>query len=308
LGEWHGICFLEGVRFKNKEEKMKCPFLEEVVVRYCNAYPVKKMIPASVSDSQCACLSNGHSTCPEFEKMARVDSPKEEVTQMAEPRIEKAKTLGGSTPYFPPAYWESCKVFACNPCPYRGVCYASSSKVTVKGFFIPDDLRFDLNHLWVRPERENRVTIGVDDFAQSLVGEVTEVEFDSKEGRVKKDETGITLWNGRRKVRVTLPFDAEVEEVNQGLDTAPDMVNREPYGRGWIARLKVKDAEEVKSMLHDKTARTWIRNDVEELQTTTEKELGVVLADGGEPLMNLAQNLDDEEWNRLTKKFLNRSR
>jgi glycine cleavage system H protein len=292
---------------RQKEEKMKCPFLEEVVVRYCTAFPVKKMIPASPSDSECVCLGDRHESCHEFKRMAQPEH-KEEVATMKTEEKETAKRIGGTTDYFPPRYWETCKVFACNSCPYKGVCYASSSKVTVKGFFLPDDLRYDVNHVWVRPERENRVTIGIDDFAQSLVGEVTEVEFDPKDGEVKKDETAITLWNGRRKVRITLPFDARVDEVNEGLDTAPGVINEEPYGRGWMARLTLKDPEAAKKMFHGKNARSWVRGDVEELQTTTEKDLGVILADGGEPLMNLAQNLDDDEWTRLTGKFLNRKR
>jgi hypothetical protein len=125
---------------------------------------------------------------------------------------------------------------------------------------------------------------------------------------VKKGETEITLWNGSRKVKIALPFDGTLEEVNNGLSDAPGVMNEEPYGRGWMARLSLDDSEDVQELLHGKEAREWLREDLEALHTTTEKELGLVLADGGEPLKNFSQNLEDDEWYRLVGLFLNRKK
>jgi glycine cleavage system H protein len=112
----------------------------------------------------------------------------------------------------------------------------------------PADLRYSREHEWVRIE-SGIGTVGITDYAQSELGDVVFVDLPAK-GRVLAagEELG-TIESVKAVSEIYAPVSGEVLEVNETLRDHPEKVNREPYGDGWLIRVRLKDAQEASSLL-----------------------------------------------------------
>ncbi|NPV70736.1 MAG: glycine cleavage system protein H [Firmicutes bacterium] len=111
----------------------------------------------------------------------------------------------------------------------------------LNGYVFPDDLLYDRHHAWARVE-EGVITCGVTDFAQKLAGEIVYVELPRKGRKVEQEKPLLSLESGKWVGRVYAPFTGEVLEANTSLEDDASPVNADPYGEGWIVRLKVDPA------------------------------------------------------------------
>lgn len=113
---------------------------------------------------------------------------------------------------------------------------------TANGCNIPDDLYYLVDkHVWVRVEADGAITVGITDVAQHLAGKVIAVSL-KKAGKVLgKGQSAGTVESGKWVGPVQVPVGGELVEVNDTLKSNPGLINQDPYGAGWIVKLKPAD-------------------------------------------------------------------
>jgi len=113
---------------------------------------------------------------------------------------------------------------------------------------IPTDLRYTRDHEWVRIEGDT-ATVGITDFAQGELGDIVFVEVGSVGDAVGAGEVFGTIEAVKTVSDLYMPVDGEVVEFNTALDASPDAVNSDPYGAGWIVRVKVAAGADLSGLL-----------------------------------------------------------
>jgi glycine cleavage system H protein len=102
----------------------------------------------------------------------------------------------------------------------------------------PEDLLYTKEHEWIRIA-EGAGTIGITDYAQEELGDVVFVEFPQVGSKVEAGKPLGTIESVKAVSEVFSPVSGEVLEVNSALDTAPETVNKDPYGKGWLVRVRI---------------------------------------------------------------------
>lgn len=113
---------------------------------------------------------------------------------------------------------------------------------------IPADLKYTSDHEWIKLEGDV-ATIGVTDFAQGELGDIVYVEIETEGDSLKKGEVFGTVEAVKTVSDLFMPLDGEVIEVNDGIEGDPESVNNDPYGSGWMIKVKVDDLSAVEDLL-----------------------------------------------------------
>lgn len=133
----------------------------------------------------------------------------------------------------------------------------------LKGYNMPDDLYYEENHFWVKPEGD-LIVIGMDDFAQKMAGEVVYVQLPDAGKKIKKGKKFATLESGKWLGKVYGPLDGELVEVNEELETSPDKINTDNYGAGWIYKIKPDNMADVEVLIKGPEAvEKWLLAEIE---------------------------------------------
>ncbi|MBA2564434.1 MAG: glycine cleavage system protein GcvH [Gemmatimonadetes bacterium] len=114
---------------------------------------------------------------------------------------------------------------------------------------VPQELRYTEEHEWISVDDQGVGTIGITDYAQGELGDVVFVELPEQGRRVAAKEAFGTIEAVKAVSELYSPVDGEVVEVNRGLDEKPELVNAEPYGGGWMIRVKLDRPDELGSLL-----------------------------------------------------------
>ena len=104
---------------------------------------------------------------------------------------------------------------------------------------IPQDLRYTKEHEWVRLEGDT-ATIGITDYAQGELGDIVFIEVETVDEEVSADEVFGSIEAVKTVSDLFSPLSGEVVEFNEALEDAPESVNNDPYGAGWIIKLKLR--------------------------------------------------------------------
>ena len=112
----------------------------------------------------------------------------------------------------------------------------------------PEDLKYTKDHEWIRVEGDVAY-VGITDYAQSELGEIVYVDITTEGETVAKEEVFGTIEAVKTVYDLFMPASGEVLEVNAELEDAPELVNQEPYGKGWLIKVSVADAAELDSLL-----------------------------------------------------------
>jgi len=112
----------------------------------------------------------------------------------------------------------------------------------------PSELKYTKDHEWIRVEGEEAV-IGITEFAQSELGDIVFVDIDTVGDDVNKDEVFGTIEAVKTVSDLFMPTKATVLAINEQLDANPELVNNDPYGEGWMVRVKLENPSDVESLL-----------------------------------------------------------
>jgi glycine cleavage system H protein len=113
---------------------------------------------------------------------------------------------------------------------------------------IPSNLKYTKDHEWVSLEGDV-ATVGITDFAQRELGDIVYVEVDTLDQSLSKDEVFGTVEAVKTVSDLFLPLSGEIVEFNEDLETEPESVNTDPYGKGWMVKVKISDSSEVEALL-----------------------------------------------------------
>jgi glycine cleavage system H protein len=113
---------------------------------------------------------------------------------------------------------------------------------------VPDNLKFTHDHEWVRTEGDTAV-VGITDFAQGELGDVVFVEIETVGENLEKGEVFGTVEAVKTVSDLFMPVSGEVVEVNEALADNPELVNKYPYGEGWMIRIKMDNEAEAGELL-----------------------------------------------------------
>src|ERR1051326_1538742 len=114
---------------------------------------------------------------------------------------------------------------------------------------IPSNLRYAKSHEWVRTESDGTVTIGITDYAQTSLGDITYVQLPKVGAALKAGETFGVVESVKAASDLYAPIAGTVTAVNATLNSAPETVNKSPYDDGWMLKVKPADAKAADSLL-----------------------------------------------------------
>jgi len=114
---------------------------------------------------------------------------------------------------------------------------------------IPADLRYATSHEWVRPEGDGIFTVGITEHAQDLLGDMVFVDLPDVGDDVAAGDDAAVAESVKAASDVYAPITGEVIAVNEDLEDAPELVNSDPYGDGWMFKVKAEDISEVEGLL-----------------------------------------------------------
>jgi len=112
----------------------------------------------------------------------------------------------------------------------------------------PENLKYTKDHEWVLIEG-NTATVGITDFAQSELGDIVYVEVETLDETLDKEEVFGTVEAVKTVSDLFIPLSGTIESFNEELDQNPELVNSDPYGAGWMIKIKVSDMAETEALL-----------------------------------------------------------
>lgn len=113
----------------------------------------------------------------------------------------------------------------------------------------PDDLKYTEEHEWIRDNGDGTITVGITDFAQGELGDIVFVELEPEGEEFDRDEVFGTVEAVKTVSELFCPVSGEIVEINEALEDDPELVNTDPYGKGWMVKVKYSDATELESLL-----------------------------------------------------------
>jgi glycine cleavage system H lipoate-binding protein len=170
-------------------------------------------------------------------------------------------------------------------------------------FTVPDGFWIHPGHTWARAAADGTVLVGLDDFAQKLVGPVAKVALPRPGAPVAQGVPALSLGADGKSVPMLSPVDGVVAEVNEGIASDPALL-ADPYAQGWLFKVRPARLEaNSRQLLQGPAARAWLEDAAEKLAARASPELGRVLQDGGVPVSGIAQELEPQRWDELARHF-----
>ena len=167
-------------------------------------------------------------------------------------------------------------------------------------FRVPAGFHFHRGHTWAQPDGSGLLRVGMDDFARLLIGRPQAVTLPGVGDRVTQGETGWIVKVDGRDVALLSPVGGEIAEVNGEALANPAIVQDDPYGHGWLFKVRPSaTGGGLKNLLPAPLARTWMAETSNRLSTMMAPDVGMVLQDGGVLVSGMARELAGDEWHKL---------
>jgi len=114
---------------------------------------------------------------------------------------------------------------------------------------VPEALLYTKDHEWIHLHHDGTATVGITDYAQESLGDITFVEFPSAGESFNTGDTFGVVESVKAASDLYMPLDAEVLEVNDEVDAEPELLNSDPYQKGWLLKIRLTDASQVEALL-----------------------------------------------------------
>lgn len=167
-------------------------------------------------------------------------------------------------------------------------------------------LSYFQGHTWARQDGPEVAKIGMDDFAQLLIGKPKAIRLPEVGTSLEQGEVGWSLQVDSKSIDMLSPVTGKVIAVNEEVLKNPGLVNQDPFQSGWLLKVQTPSktsTKEFKNLLSGKLALSWLEQTVDALQEKISGSLGPVLLDGGAPVSGFAKNLSPERWEDIASEF-----
>jgi glycine cleavage system H protein len=167
-----------------------------------------------------------------------------------------------------------------------------------------DGYSFHPGHSWVARKDGSVVTVGLDAFTATLVGEPDGFELPAAGSGLRQGGPGWTVRAAGHVLPMLSPVEGDVVAVNPAVLTSPRLAADDPYGQGWLLKVRTHDGRAgLRNLLSGELASLWLQHAAERLCRLPAGELGVVMPDGGTPVRGWARALEQTEWELLAREF-----
>ncbi|MGY0425616.1 MAG: glycine cleavage system protein GcvH [Polaribacter sp.] len=122
---------------------------------------------------------------------------------------------------------------------------------------IPSDLKYTKDHEWIKIEN-NIATVGVTDFAQGELGDIVYVDVDSVDDTVDEGDVFGSVEAVKTVSDLFMPLTGEIIEFNEALENEPELINTDPYGKGWMVKIAISDTKQIDDLLNDEAYKSLI--------------------------------------------------
>ena len=114
---------------------------------------------------------------------------------------------------------------------------------------VPEALLYTKDHEWIQLHEDSTATVGITDYAQESLGDITFVEFPAEGESFNAGDTFGVVESVKAASDLYMPLDAEVLEVNDQVDAEPELLNSDPYQKGWLLKIRLADSSQVEALL-----------------------------------------------------------
>ncbi|MEK9138672.1 MAG: glycine cleavage system protein H [Bacteroidota bacterium] len=159
-------------------------------------------------------------------------------------------------------------------------------------------------HSWVKLTQDCDVVVGIDDFGQSVIGSIDEVKLPHLLHRVRQGEVAWVVRHGQRVVPMRSPVSGRVIEKNEMVLNSPSLINRSPYGDGWLFKVRpTKINLQLHNLFTGRVASRWQDSERTELARCFSGTPALMYQEGGVLLHNLADKCSNAEWRAIAGQF-----
>ena len=163
-------------------------------------------------------------------------------------------------------------------------------------------------HAWAA-RAGTAVLLGLDDFAEKLIGPMKAIQLPPPGTRLRQGEPAWTVRADGKALEMLSPVDGVVEVANETAAGHPEIVSADPYGRGWLLRVRDTNwSTSASSLLSGPSARAFMEQTAEVLRARLDPQMGAVLQDGGHPVHGIAREIAPDDWDTLAREFLGTER
>jgi len=169
---------------------------------------------------------------------------------------------------------------------------------------VPRGVFFHQGHSWARVEDDGVVTVGVDGFVRAMTGCPDDIDLPAAGARLVQGERGWTLRRGERTIPVLAPIDGDVLERNEALVRHPELLEADPYGRGWLMKVRPTNLSgDRRNLLDGWVASRWMEESYRRLSHFFSPDLGEVMQDGGGMVTGLIDAIDADRLDDALREF-----
>ena len=175
----------------------------------------------------------------------------------------------------------------------------------------PANVFLDDGHTWVQVRPSGETTIGVDDFAQKLIGRIDQVVLPEVGKQINRGDVLFALKQDNHRAVFASPVDGTVTMVDEELPWHPEMIQSNPYQEGWVCSVKPNHlAQNLKRLFTADEARLWLKSETTRFQeffaahSVDSLHLGQVMQDGGDLAGGVLEFADDATWKEFNEMFL----
>ena len=297
---------------RKESREVRCPFLKEEKVAFCRGYPIRKMIPFNrLYLKENLCLTEEYHRCPVYQERGEVRVSGErkvcpflELVSVTYCDLYPVKKMIPASTF---RLESLCTTENYIHCPICQKVISGNGPLGggggVRGFSFRGDLLYHPSHTWLKGEGE-RVRIGLDDFAQRLLGGIEGVVLPLEGEEVALGNPLLVLKGGGREVNLPSPLEGVILQRNREVEKRPRLINTDPYGRGWLVEMRPRGEGASSGYLSGAQAEEWLSKEVDRLHYILRTEIGVTVSDGGELGMDLRGALQPHQWELLIQVFL----
>ena len=139
--------------------------------------------------------------------------------------------------------------------------------VKIEGYELPDDLYYHNDHAWAKIESDGTITVGMNDFYQKSAGDTTYIDLPFEGDDIEQGETVGKIQSAKWVGKFVSPISGEILEVNEELEDDCTLINKNPYDKGWIMKVKPSNLDDdKKDLVTGDKIEAWIKKEIEDAE------------------------------------------